>query len=319
MENPTAPWTEAGLRTIVDNQVEESLELEYKAGEALDGTDRCKDEITKDVSAFANAAGGTIIYGISETNVGGIRRASELKPVDAVKFSKERLDQVINTIRPRIKGLTIIPVAIGERADRVCYVVIIPQSTTAHQARDRRYYRRRNFMAEPMDDYEIRDIMLREKHPTLRVRFGVLPMQKFSGLRITIENTGRLIAHHVCAYVRAPGRLKLKESANSDFQFKLDRGQMYYETYLRNIHYDLVGRAAPPSTSPPVFFGRRTEQFYAGRYDPILPLMFTQFSTNMEIPAEEVRNGDDHIEWTLYADSAVPVSGKQALRDIEID
>ena len=40
----------------------------------------------------------------------------------------------------------------------VIYVVDIPQSNIAHQAFDKRYYKRFNFISTPMEDYEIRDI-----------------------------------------------------------------------------------------------------------------------------------------------------------------
>ena len=53
---------------------------------------------------------------------------------------------------------------------RIAYVVNIPQSTTAHQASDRRYYKRQNFKAEPMDDYEVRGTLNRAKNPILDPR-----------------------------------------------------------------------------------------------------------------------------------------------------
>jgi predicted HTH transcriptional regulator len=59
-------WNEARLMKLIENEIEESLTLEYKSAEALDRTDFKKKEITKDVSAMANSAGGTIIYGIFE-------------------------------------------------------------------------------------------------------------------------------------------------------------------------------------------------------------------------------------------------------------
>ena len=59
-------WTESRIQNFITNEVEESLTLEYKAAEGLGKTDYQKKEITKDVSAMANAAGGLLIYGISE-------------------------------------------------------------------------------------------------------------------------------------------------------------------------------------------------------------------------------------------------------------
>jgi Schlafen, AlbA_2 len=59
-------WDEARLRSYIDNFIEESLVLDYKAANSLGQSDRKKMEVTKDVSAMANSAGGTIIYGLKE-------------------------------------------------------------------------------------------------------------------------------------------------------------------------------------------------------------------------------------------------------------
>src|SRR5690349_7755872 len=61
------PWTKARLDEFLNPPIEENLSLEYKASGALDPLDESKKtEITKDVSAFANSTGGTLIYGIAE-------------------------------------------------------------------------------------------------------------------------------------------------------------------------------------------------------------------------------------------------------------
>lgn len=59
-------WDEERLQAYVDNFIEESSTLDYKAADALGLTDRKRKEITKDVSAMANSAGGVIIYGLKE-------------------------------------------------------------------------------------------------------------------------------------------------------------------------------------------------------------------------------------------------------------
>jgi len=46
-------------------------------------------------------------------------------------------------------------------------VIDVPQSSTAHQASDKRYYKRFNFESVPMEDYEIRDVMQRTEAPSL--------------------------------------------------------------------------------------------------------------------------------------------------------
>ena len=59
-------WTEAELQRHISDGIEEHSGLDYKASGSLGKQNDKTTEITKDVSAFANSAGGTIIYGIKE-------------------------------------------------------------------------------------------------------------------------------------------------------------------------------------------------------------------------------------------------------------
>ena len=96
---PKEPWEldEPDLQDLIDQKVEESLELEYKGPDALGATDGKKNEISKDVSAFANSAGGTIIYGIVESSGPPPRVPVEMNGVNPSTYSKEWLEQVIET------------------------------------------------------------------------------------------------------------------------------------------------------------------------------------------------------------------------------
>jgi hypothetical protein len=64
--NMPTTWNEAEIQRYIDDEEEESLTLDYKAADALAKSDGKKTEITKDVSAIANSAGGTIVYGLKE-------------------------------------------------------------------------------------------------------------------------------------------------------------------------------------------------------------------------------------------------------------
>src|SRR5690606_13335773 len=141
-------WDQARLEQYFIDGIEESLTLDYKAAAALDKSDKKKIEITKDVSAMANSAGGTIIYGIAEFQDSSRKHLPEkLDPVDRTAFTKEWLEHIIGNIQPRIDGVIIHPVPISTAPNHVIYVVDIPQSHTAHQAKDLRYYRRFNFQS----------------------------------------------------------------------------------------------------------------------------------------------------------------------------
>ncbi|MEA5080437.1 MAG: helix-turn-helix domain-containing protein [Bacteroidota bacterium] len=60
--------TEEDIRQLIYLKVEESIQLDFKQAESLGKNDKKKLEIAKDVSAFANSAGGYIVYGIKENN-----------------------------------------------------------------------------------------------------------------------------------------------------------------------------------------------------------------------------------------------------------
>lgn len=164
-------WDEAELERYIDEGTEENSALEYKAGAALNPKNPDVIEITKDVSAMANSAGGVVIYGIKEFAKPKRHLPDKLDAIDRTTFDKERLEHIINTIRPRLHQFTVTPVPIGSDSNSVCYVVEIPEGRTAHQCRDNRYYRRYNFEAVPMEDYEIRLVMNRLTVPDASIEF----------------------------------------------------------------------------------------------------------------------------------------------------
>jgi hypothetical protein len=99
-------------------------------------------------------------------------RPTRIEPINPNPLSKEWLENVIiSNIQPRIDGLHINPVQLADphAGRRVVYVVTVPQSHTAHQAPDNRYYKRFNFQSLPMEDFEVRDTMNRGKTPTIDV------------------------------------------------------------------------------------------------------------------------------------------------------
>jgi len=196
---------EADLLSLIDNQVKESLYLDYKQAAALENTDKKKNEISKDISSFANSDGGQIIYGIKENKHLPIE-------TDGLEIEKrEWLNQVVNSrIYPRISGLRIqeIPLKSGKYA----FIVSIPQSYTAHQAHDRRYWKRTELNKEQMYDYEIKQTINRGREPRLKM---IIPDNKsnFNSkvsqlcLTLLIQNEGSISAKSPEIYVHIPNVL----------------------------------------------------------------------------------------------------------------
>jgi hypothetical protein len=150
------------LENLINDQIEESLNLDYKSARSLDKADGKKRELAKDVSAFSNSDGGIIIYGIEEEN----HKPTEFSFVDGSVFTKEWLENIIDgNIQPRIQGIKIIPVRIENDLQKTIYIVKIPDSENApHMSADKKYYRRYNFKSVPMEEYEVRNLYNRSSY-----------------------------------------------------------------------------------------------------------------------------------------------------------
>ena len=128
-------WTESKLQNFITSEIEESLTLEYKAAEALDRNDTKKKEITKDVSAMANSAGGMIVYGISEFSDLEKRHLPErITPVDRRNYPREWVEQIIQAIRPRIDGIVIHSVNLSSGENERSNLHTRPPAPASHRS-----------------------------------------------------------------------------------------------------------------------------------------------------------------------------------------
>lgn len=137
MSSETQPsWTPEKIQRLIDDKIEEGAQLDYKAAGAFERIESKKTEITKDDSAFANSAGGTIIYGLTEFNEHARKHLPEkIDQIDGRDFSREWLDQIIGQISPRIENAIITPVRIGIETWQTCYVVDVPKSHSPSSSR----------------------------------------------------------------------------------------------------------------------------------------------------------------------------------------
>lgn len=350
----TEVWDQVRVEQYIVQGTEESLTLDYKAAGSLAKSDGKKAEITKDVSAMANSAGGILIYGVAEYQDDARKHLPEkLDPINRVEFPKEWLEQVISNIQPKIDGVIIHPVPINTGPNHVVYVVDIPQSHTAHQAKDFRYYKRFNFESVMMADYEIRDVMGRRQYPRIELEFeieitqeevragggmssllgGYTPsllgasrepeetkiVNRFE-LKIWAFNSGRVYAQYVNAFIEIPDVLLPPEPEDEEMLLIMggerDKNDIDGTLYYR--HYD------DNTTRDIIGFeksglGGSSPNYGPARHVPILPGRHYGFEeVDLRGDFESISLENLYIEWEVFADNAPALKSRIAVADIEI-
>ena len=160
-------YTIEDIQSLIDNQVEESIYIDFKSAGSLEKSDKKRMEMSKDVASFANSDGGIIVYGIKEVN----HVASEFSFIDGNEFTKEWIETIINSyVQRRISDIKIYPIRVDGDIKKSVYVVKIPSSYDApHLSKDNRYYKRYNFMSVPMEEYEVRQTYGRKSKSKLAI------------------------------------------------------------------------------------------------------------------------------------------------------
>lgn len=246
-------WQEQDILLLIANGIKESIELDYKTCDALQKSDGKKKEVSKDISAFANSAGGTIVYGVQEDK--HQPTAIDVGYDPRGDITKEWLEQVISSnIQPRLEQVYINQVELkATQPGKVLYVVEIPQATirAPHQASDKRYYKRFNFESAPMEDYEIRDVMRRQQGPDLHLRLSVTFIQGPIGgtggaaVALSIINTNRVEAKYVtvtCTITTAAYQLWFDHMPNSQRVHRLEDFWVIPDGSPRQCHYSVGSR-----------------------------------------------------------------------------
>ncbi len=220
--NSTTPspesWTIENLQRMIDGQVPEDFRLDYKSADALPNSkmqpnvrNEKKEEVGRDVTAFANSDGGVIIYGIGEVKQDGRSFPGDFDPVNASDMSTETLVQIIAShSEPTLVGVRVFCVAVAAQEDpsKVCFVVVIPKSDTAHMAKDGRYYFRNENTRGMMRDWQVRDAMNRRKWADVVANVELVDMSAKGGrgqeLILTIKNIGVVLVKHFQVEVTLP-------------------------------------------------------------------------------------------------------------------
>jgi predicted HTH transcriptional regulator len=150
--------TEKDLQALIDNSVLERRTIEYKRL-LPSNSDVDKKEFLADVSSFANASGGDLIYGIIQDKETGAPERLEGLDIKNVDQEILRLDNLIrNGIEPRIPSLAIKPISLSN--SRVALIIRINKSwVSPHRVSFKEYdkfYTRGSNGKYPLDVTELR-------------------------------------------------------------------------------------------------------------------------------------------------------------------
>ena len=299
MKDP-ALWNEDDLLALITNGIPESLSLDYKDSRALENTEPNKNSISKDVSSFANSAGGTLVYGMIEED----QRPKDFDDgCDSRQVPKEWLEQVIHgNIQPPLDGVVVNQVVLTQRRPgRVCYVVVVPKGLTAYQASDKRYYKRYNSQSVPMEHYEIMDVLNRVRYPVLAVTFSHV---RLSGdakehqylLKITVSNEGSIRAQSVKLVFLWPNPVPITNTRGFNCR-TITSSITFHQTEL-SVH----------RSDPPLFPGDEWQV----SDDNIRPFMY-----RVDEKAYDFIMHGPILEWQVFADDMPPISGQIPIAQLQ--
>lgn len=162
LDKPLDGVTAADVAALIENQIPEGIRLDYKE-KLPGGTDDDKKEFLADVSSFANARGGMLVFGVKEKRDAAGQPTGLPESVPAlpdVTVDKEigRLGSIIRDgIEPRIFGVEIRGIGCGAGP---VIIVRIPQSFASPHLvnfkKSSRFYARNSSGKHQLDVHEIR-------------------------------------------------------------------------------------------------------------------------------------------------------------------
>jgi Putative DNA-binding domain len=201
-------WTTKDLEKLIGQA--ETLRLDFKQSKLFnEGRENIIQNLTREISAFANTEGGTLVIRIVERKDGKARVADHIdEGIDIQKYNPEWLQQIIESnISPYIPGIRVKPIFLDSEKKKCAYVIVVPSGSTAYQSSDKRYYGRSEYESKALPDHEIRLRMFRGKYPNavidivncktspsssaIRVNSEGVPKYKFS-FWIILRNIGEI-------------------------------------------------------------------------------------------------------------------------------
>lgn len=299
LAKPVDQWTVEDVEQLL--HLGERQLVEFKASSAIARDDAFRNECSKDISSFLNSSGGYIVFGIAEDKK---RRVFEIDAgVDVSCFPKEWLEDVVLAgIKPRPGGIAIKPINLSPA--RALYVLRIDEGTTAYQARDKKYYKRFNFKAEPLEDHEVKFLVGKVKTPLVELQVRSKTLLQGADLHryevcFSLWNKGAVRASDVKAIIHFPNQFICRiGQAFARVKQYVDRAQgLEYSTME---YYGIGNPIFPDETLNLEDFGDHKLEFQMNR--ALYGLLCSR--------------PDLDLNWTVFAGDAVALNGSVPIANI---
>lgn len=223
------------IQKLKDAKIEESEILDYKE-EMIS-----ENDLIKHVTAFSNTNGGDLVFGIKESGRGGY-------PVDIPgienNINVERLEQIIlSNVRPRI-GVQFSSKIQKPDSDRIILIIRIPegQNRPYYDMKSQKYYKRYNFEAIPMDEFEIESLYQKRFFGASKLAKYVDEMMLFHRTKLPDEQLKRIEGHIVITPLRIEDRI-IDTSNKKQIETTFDPNKIRLEPNTRGLY--LPGFAKP--------------------------------------------------------------------------
>lgn len=138
------------INQFIDARIEEGLTLEYKR-QVSSNTD-----IAKDISAFANTDGGTIVYGVLDRD----KIPTSIVWVTTTGVEEKIQNVVATAIHPIVEDIKILRLPNPQNNSEAIYVIKVPKSLEAPHMANNRYYKRHGSISIAMDHEEVKTALL---------------------------------------------------------------------------------------------------------------------------------------------------------------
>lgn len=164
--------TQAHLVQLIAERVQEGPHVDFKRELPAAWDNSSKHELCADVSAFANAGGGDLIFGVQEDDDG---QAGSLVPLaqNPDETVRRLADFLLTGVEPRMPGAQVhaVPVTVGDVAGSV-FVIRVPQSWAGpHRVKlNSKFYIREGNRKRELDIPEIRALFVRSDSQARRVQ-----------------------------------------------------------------------------------------------------------------------------------------------------